>query len=642
MTMLDRMRRHKNWLKWSLILVVLAFIVFYIPDFLRDPTSDLGATETVAVVQGQEISATEFRRTYQAQLQAYRQAYGGNMSDQLLRQLGVEQQILEQMVDERAALAEADRLDIKVSDEEVRQRIMTFPALQENGRFIGEQRYRQLLASQRPPLMPAEFEDSIRRALTVDKLRATVTEWMAVGDPEVEDEYRRRNDKVKLAVVSFPVDSFKPDATVTDDEVSKHFESNQENFRVPEKRKIKYLLLDLEALRAKTVVPAADIERAYNDNFQQYSTPEQIRASHILFRTEGKDEAAVRSRAEEVLKEVRAGGDFAALAKKYSEDQASAAEGGDLDFFGRGRMVPEFDQVAFALEAGQTSDLVKTSYGFHIIKLTEKKPGTTRSLDEVRKQITDQLAAERAQTEAADLADRIDRQVNTPADLETAAKTHGLTVQESEFFARQEPILGIGVAPEVAARAFDMGDNDVSSAIRTPRGYVILTTTGRQDSYLPKVDEVKERVRDVVVEEKARVIAREKAAALAAPLKSAANFEAAAKAGGFSASTTELITRDSPIPGLGMAAEVTEAAFKLPQGGVSEPIATDLGSAIVKVIEKQEVSSSDLATNKDRFREELLADRRNRFFSAYMAKVKEKLNIQVNYEAMQRIVGRQS
>src|SRR5690606_30426304 len=161
-----RMRRHKNWLKWSLILVCLAFVVFYIPDFLADPAADLSATDAVAIVEGQEISGTQFLRTYQAQMNAYREAYGG-ISDQILRQLGVGQQVLQQMVDERAALAEAQRLEISVSDEEVRQRILSLPALQENGVFIGEQRYIQLLNAQRPPVTPAEFEQSLRQALAV-------------------------------------------------------------------------------------------------------------------------------------------------------------------------------------------------------------------------------------------------------------------------------------------------------------------------------------------------------------------------------------------------------------------------------------------------------------------------------------------
>src|SRR6185295_17740078 len=185
---LDKMRRHKSWLKWSLILVCLAFVVFYIPDFLRGTGADAASGDTVATIEGRPITAGEFRRIYQAQLQAYRNAYGGQMSDQLLKQLGVEQQILQQMVDERAALAEADRLKIRVSDEEVRQRIFTIPAFQENGQFIGEQRYNQLLRAQRPPLTGAEFEDNMRRTLTVEKLRASVTDWMAVPDKEVEQE----------------------------------------------------------------------------------------------------------------------------------------------------------------------------------------------------------------------------------------------------------------------------------------------------------------------------------------------------------------------------------------------------------------------------------------------------------------------
>src|SRR5215468_7121275 len=177
MTMLDRMRRHKNWLKWSLILVCLAFVVFYIPDFLRGTGADAASGDTVAQIEGQPITAGEFRRLYQAQLQAYRSAYGSQMSEQLLKQLGVEQQILQQMVDERAALAEARRLGITISDAEVRQRILTIPAFQENGAFIGEQRYQQLLRMQRPPMSPSDFEDNVRRQLTIQKLRSSLTDW---------------------------------------------------------------------------------------------------------------------------------------------------------------------------------------------------------------------------------------------------------------------------------------------------------------------------------------------------------------------------------------------------------------------------------------------------------------------------------
>src|SRR5713101_4001558 len=175
MTMLDRMRRHRDWLKWSLGLVCVAFVLFYIPDFLRGSGADAASGDTIANVEGHEITAGEFRRTYQTQLQAYRSAYGANMSEQLLKQLGIDQQILQQMVDERAALAEADRLGIQASDEEVAQRIYAIPAFQENGSFIGTQRYQQLLASQRPPLTTSEFEDNVRRSLAVDKLRVSVT-----------------------------------------------------------------------------------------------------------------------------------------------------------------------------------------------------------------------------------------------------------------------------------------------------------------------------------------------------------------------------------------------------------------------------------------------------------------------------------
>ncbi len=633
------MRRHRDWLKWSLGLVCVAFVLFYIPDFLKGTGADAASSDTIAKVEGHEITAGEFRRTYQAQLQAYRSAYGANLNDQLLKQLGIEQQILQQMVDERAALAEAERLGITVSDEEVRQRIVAMPAFQENGGFIGEQRYQQLLRMQRPPMMPSEFETNVRRGLTVEKLRASLTDWLSVPDKELEEVYRRRNDKIKLAVVTFNADSFRGQATASDADVASYFDGHKDDFKIPEKRKIRYVLLDIEAIRAKVVVPPADIEKAYNSSIEQYTTPEQVRASHILLKTEGKTDADVKAKAEAILKQAKAGADFAELAKKNSEDESNAKNGGDLDYFGRGRMVPEFDQAVFAMQPGQISDLVKTQYGYHIIKMVDKKNAATRSLAEVRQQLTDQLAYERAQAQAAVLAEKLEKQVSKPADLDKVAKAEGLTVQESGFFAREEPILGLGPAPEATNKAFDMKQGDVAGPLRGSRGFVFETLVAKQDPYVPKLDEVKDRVRDEVIKQKARDLSTQKAAELAAKLKAAPDFEKAAKAAGFEAKTTELIARDAPIPDLGAAPAVEDAAFKLPVGAVSTAIATDNGTAVVKVLDKKEVTADEWSTAKDRFRDEQIAERRNRFFSAYMVKAKQKMKIDVNRESLQRVVG---
>ncbi len=412
MTMLDRMRRHKGWLKWSLALVVLTFVVFYIPDFFSASTG-AAPSEVLAEVEGQDITVREFQQRYRAQLQAYRNAYGAQMSEQLLRQLGIEQQILQSLVDEEAMVAEARRQGISVNDVEVRQRILTLPAFQENGHFIGEARYRQMLQLNNPPLTTTEFEDSLRRALLLDKLRSTVTGWMSVSDPEVVEEYRRRNEKIKLDVVPLTPDAFRSQVTVSDADVAAQFEKNKEAYRIAEKRKVRYALVDVDQVRQQITVPEADIEAFYKQNQMQYSTPEQIRASHILLKTEGKDEAAVRKQAEDVLQKVKAGGDFAALAKQYLEDEVSNAKGGDLDYFGRGAMVPEFESAAFTMKAGDISDLVKTSFGFHIIKIVDKREAATKPLAEVRTEIEDQLKWQKAQQQAEQNAKTAETQMKT-------------------------------------------------------------------------------------------------------------------------------------------------------------------------------------------------------------------------------------
>ncbi len=636
--MLDRMRRHRGWLKWSLAIVVVSFVLLYIPTFMKDNAQGAASNAVVADVEGREITAAQFRRVYQQQMMQYRQSYGANIDERLLKQLGIDQRIVQQMIQEEAALAEAKRLGIKASDAEVRERILALPAFNENGQFIGDQRYRQLLRMQNPPMRPDEFEDQIRRSIIAEKLQAALTGWVTVADSDVVAEFKKRNEKVKLAVVNFPADKFRESTVVSDAEVAKYFDEHKESYRIPEKRKVRYLLIDQESLRQKATVTGQQIERAYNDNIQQYSTPEQVRASHILLKTEGKDDAAVKRQAEDLLAQIKKGANFEELAKKYSQDEASAAKGGDLDFFSKGQMVPEFDKVAFDLQPGQLSDLVKSSYGYHIIKVTDKRAASQKSLAEVRAQIEDQLKWEQAQTAAQKLADQVAAELKKPSDFESVSRARGLQSGETGLFQQDEPIAGIGMAPAVSQEAFRMKEGEVSEPLRTPQGYAFITVTGKQAPYLPKLDEVKSKVRDDVAKQKAVETARQKAAAVSAQMKSG-DFDKAAKAAGLDVKTTELIARGAPIGDAGVSPALEAVAFTLPAGAVSDPVVTDNGAAIVKVLERKDVAADELAKQKDTVRNELLNDRKQKFFAAYMAKARQRMKIEINRETIAQITG---
>ena len=389
MTMLDRMRRHRNTLKWSLAIVVLAFVLLYIPPEWLGNNPQLTGGAAIATVEGREITVNRFRQAYQQQIQQMRANFGGQMDERMIRQFGIDRRIVQQMVEEEAALAEAERLGIKASDAEVRARILALPVFQENGRFVGDTRYRQILDMMNPPLRPSEFEEQVRRGIVVEKLQGALTDWINVSDKDVDAEFKKRNEKVKLAVVSFPSDKFRESVTAADDEISQYFEEHKNEYRMPEKRKVRYAMIDMQAMRARTTVSTEDIRRQYEDNKSQYSQPEEVRASHILLKTEGKDEAAVKAQAEELLAKAKApGADFAKLASQHTEEEAGKTRGGDLDFFKRGAMVPEFEKVAFALQPGQINDtVVKTQFGYHIIKVVDKQPPRTVPLDEVKPQI---------------------------------------------------------------------------------------------------------------------------------------------------------------------------------------------------------------------------------------------------------------
>ena len=639
MTMLDRMRRHKGWLKWSLALVVLTFVVFYIPDFLT-PGTAAAPSEVLAEVEGEPITVGAFTRRYQAQVNAYRNAYGGQINDQLIKQLGIDRQILNQLVDEEAMVAESRKQGLTVSDVEIRERILSLPGFQENGKFVGEQRYRQILQFQNPPMTTADFERSLRRALQIEKLRSALTGWMSISDAEVAAEFRKRNEKVKLDVVPVTPEAFKSQVTVSDAEIAAAFETSKERYRIGEKRKIKYALLNVDQVRQTISVPETEIAALYQQNMSQYQTPAQVRASHILFKIEGKDENAVKTKAEEVLKLAKApGADFAALAQKYSEDESNSGIGGELDYFGRGRMVAEFEQAAFAMKSGEISDLVKTAFGFHIIKVMDNKPESTRPLAEVRTELEDQLKWQKAQAEAEKIAKSLEGTLKTAADIDRIAAERNMQVTETGMVLLAEPIQGVGSQPELSGRLFGMKEGDVTPAMRVSTGWVFATVTGRQDAYIPKLDEVKTRVTDDLKQQKATEMAKQRAAAIATELKAAKDFAGAAKRAGLEIKPTELITRGSAIPDLGISESIDNVAFALPPGGVSDAITTPTGTAIIRVAEKVNVTDAEVELGRDQLREELVNARRDKFFAAYMQKAKQGLKITTREDTLARVVG---
>jgi peptidyl-prolyl cis-trans isomerase D len=639
MTMLDRMRRHKTWLKWSLAVVCATFVLLYVPQFL-DPTGTGGAAVargTVATVEGRKIDSVTYQQVYFQQLSQLQQAYGGQFTEEMARQLGFGQRVIQQLVGQEAQVVEAERLGLTVTDGELRERLIRLPAFQQNGQFVGDQMYRQILASARPPMRPAEFEEDLRRSLLAEKLQDTVTGWLRVSDAEVEEAYRRQHERVKLELAVFDASALASSITPTEAEITAEYETNPDAYRVEEKRRVRYLALDAASLRSTVSVTPEEVEARYRANVASFSTPEQTRASHILFSTQdGADPDEARKEAEGVLARVLAGEDFAALAREYSDD-LSAAAGGDLGFNARGAMVPPFDEVVWSLEPGQTHDqLVETQFGFHIIRVEERQPAVTRTLEEVRADLENQIRTEKAAAEATRLSQELASQIKAPADLERIANERGLTLGDSGLFGRSEPLSGLGFAPAVAAQTFQMSEGDVSGALATMQGYAFITLAEVREAHLPPLDDVRTQVRDAVARRKAIDEARSRAATLAA---NRGNFAAAARSAGAAVRTTDFVARGAALPDIGVSDQVDRAAFAVQPGERTEPIVVGSNVVVAQVVERQDIVPEGLASQREALRAQLTNDRRSEFFNAYMTRAMRNMNITYNEETIATLLG---
>ena len=633
MTMLDRMRRHKAWLKWTLALAGFALLVLGFPLIQPPPETPGALTDVLAQVGDQEITVGEFQTLYRRQLQSYQVQSGGEITADLLRSMGIDRQLLQQVIDEYAALQEAARLGVTVSDAEVREAIVSLPAFQQDGEFIGEAAYLQMLRMQQPPVSPAEFEENVRRSLMLQRLQAAVTDWITVSDDDVEREHVRRNERVRLSAISFRADDFREGLEATDDDVSALFEQNANDYLVPEKRRLRFVLIDVPALKAAFTPSEADVQGYYDNNLDRYTEEVDLRVSHILLRTQDAELSEVQAQAESIVAEARSGADFAELARRYSEDEGTREAGGDLGRITRGQMVPEFEGAAFALEQDEISDPVTSMFGVHVIKATEKTGGETQTLDDVRDSIVDMLQQESADARAAALAEAMSLEIEQAADLEAAASRRGLEVQESGFAALGEPILGLGFSSEVTTQAFQLAEGEVAGPIPTPTGPAFATVTGIQAPYVPPLEEVETRVRDDVIRRKAFVLAQERADAVAAALQEADDFGAAAEAEELAVNESGLIARGAVVPGVGVNAQVEAVAFSLTPGETSEPVLTGNSAVIVHVHEREDADRADLLANREQLRSEMILERQNQFYTAYMENAKARIPISIDMGA---------
>jgi len=632
------LRRHRRWFFVFLWVVILAFVILYIPNI--DPASAI-AESTVATVGGRPIQASAFQRQYLRQRRQFLEMNRGQIDEAMLERMGLREQVLSSMVREELESLEADRLGFKVDDASVIKAITEDPQLQANGQFVGSAVLTQVLQQQ--GMTAADFENQVRQQLKAQRLREAVTDGVTVSDAEVSEEFHRRSDLIRAEYVYIDLANLEAGIQPTDDAVKARFDENPERLRLPERRILSYILVDPVELRAKLLPTGAEVESYYRNNPTEFENPPQVCARHVLVKvkqgetdSEGHTDAEARGIAEAALARLRKGEAFEAVAKEKSED-TSAAAGGSLGCFGRGQMVPEFENAAFSLEAGAMSDLVRTTYGYHIIKVDTKIEGSTIPLEQVRTRIEQQLQDTKARDLASQKAEAVIESLKSGQTLEQIASAQGLTVKKSEPLQLGKGA-GVLTSPMLLSRAFELKEKETSKdGFQAGAGAAFIRLDQIQAPKIPDFAEVKEEVRQDLIKASAREKARQAARALLSDAAKTDLTRAASRAKLKRVETKGLVGREQVFSEISPKGNLEAEAFSLPEKQLSDPIDVPGGVVVVRLIEKQTSDESALVQQKDSIRQSLIAAKKDRLFSSYLQKLTERVPITRNAEAMAAI-----
>ena len=620
--MLDFMRRQRSNLKWVWVLLIFIFSVTLV--LLYIPAGDLPnvtITNDVASVGSDTISAKEFQSAYKNYVERLR----GQVNPEMMRAFRFDRQIMDALIQQHVETEEAKRLGLGVTPAEVEQRILENPVFRENGAFIGRVRYQAILSQNN--LSVEDFETGVANEIMKDKLRSFISASVNVSDKDVEEEYKRRNEKAKLNYFVIDAAKLEDKVTASEQDQKDYFEKNKTKYTIPEKRKAKYIFFESLKLRPEIKVTDDELRAYYDQHKDEYTLPERVKAQQILFKTQGKtpeEIAKIREKATGVLERAKKGEDFSALAKQFSEDP-SASNGGDLGDFGRGQLPPELDKAAFSLGPGATSDLVTTQFGIHIIRVNSKQERRERPFEELKEAIRPVVETRKAEQRGSELAQQAAVNLVNNKDLDAVAKTLNAQVKETPLMEPGQPIPELGNSADLDKRMFTMNKGEIGTAIQVDRGYVVPQVIDIVAAHPASFEEAKDKVSADAKSEKAKQLATDKAKQVQDLVKAGKDLNAAAKAVGGDVKTSDLLTRSSSIPEFGSIVELDTEMFSLPIGKPGTPLTVAGKTLVFDVKERQEVNPEEMKKSLDTVRNEMLPQRRDQYFQAYIQEVRKKM-----------------
>lgn len=631
--MLKVFRDNLKYLSWVLWLVILVFVLFMAVEY-RGVGAAGAPTESAATVDGEPISYGELQRAYRQAEEAYRDAYGAQFTPELARQLQLPLQVLEQLVQQRLMLAEAERMGLMVSDAELQRELLELPVFQDDqGRFIGAEQYRRVVR-QLGYGSPEAFENEFRQQLLLSKINQILAENMIITDAEIEAAYRAEAERAKIRYVRLPASRFQDRVSPTDEEVASYFETDPEAFRLPERRAVDYLVVDVDAIRRGLEITDEELQEYYRANLEDYTTEEQVRARQILIQVndERSDEKAQQVIAA-IQERLAAGESFAELAVELSEDPVSAPQGGDLGFFGRGQILEEVEQAAFEAEPGEVVGPVRSTFGYHLIEVVEHTPGGVPAFaemeDAVRRRVLAERARETAERRAAELADSLQRGGTTEGTLQgLAVEDPTLIFESTDPFGRNDNVPGIGRATPFSATAFSLEEGAASDPVRIGAGWAILRLREVVPPRLPELDEVQDEVRAALVASRAEENALERLEEARREIAAGASLEDVAEALDVEVEESSEFARGGSIGGsLGSAPEIQAAALTLDEGEVGQPAVVGGAAVLFEVVERHRFDPAELAERRESIREQLAAEQLNGLLSSLLRERREELEV---------------